>query len=155
MLVKYLRYLISDQGLLLDPNRIQCLKFPVATDQKTTSRILESGWILWELDTWFLLNSPLSLYVAQSWRTISFKLGRKHLYDSSDPENQTSQTTCFIFKNYLFIYFIFGCSGLSPVAVSRGHSSLRCTGFPFWWLFLLQGTDSRLKAFSGCSLWAQ
>ena len=55
----------------------------------------------------------------------------------------------FIYK--LFIYFIYfwlhwvfvAARGLSLVAVSRGHSSSRCTGSSLRWLLLLQGMGSR------------
>ena len=36
-----------------------------------------------------------------------------------------------------------GEQGLLFVAMRRGYSSLRCTGFSLWWLLLLQGTASR------------
>ena len=54
----------------------------------------------------------------------------------------------FFFKLILFIYFwlrwvFIAAHGLSLVAVSRGYSSLRCTGFSLRWLLLLQSTGSR------------
>ena len=55
----------------------------------------------------------------------------------------------YLFLKNLFIYFIFGCVGSLLlhvgflVAVSRGYSSLRCTGFSLWWLLLLQSMGSR------------
>ena len=62
-----------------------------------------------------------------------------------------------------FIYFIYLClrwvfvaaRGLSLVATSGGYSSLWCTGFLLWWLFLLQSTGSRPTGFSSCSTRAQ
>ena len=45
--------------------------------------------------------------------------------------------------------------GLSLVAVSRGYSSLRCTGFSLQWLLLLQSMGSRHVGFSSCGTWAQ
>ena len=49
---------------------------------------------------------------------------------------------CFLFYIYKFIYFwlrwIFvAARGLSLVAASGGHSSLRCAGFSLRWLLLL------------------
>ena len=59
----------------------------------------------------------------------------------------------FIFYKNKFIYlFIFGCvwvfvaaRGLSLVAVSRGYSSLRCTGFSLRWLLWLRSTGFSLR----------
>ena len=72
---------------------------------------------------------------------------------------------CHLFKNiylfiYLFIYFwlrwvFIAARGLSLVVVSRGHSSLRRTGFSLWWLLLLWSTGSRCVGFSSCGMWAQ
>ena len=48
------------------------------------------------------------------------------------------------FLKIIIIIIIFGalglrcCARLSPVAVSRGYSSLWCTCFSLWWLLLLQ-----------------
>ena len=39
---------------------------------------------------------------------------------------------------------------LSLVAVSGGHSSLRCTGFSLWWPLLLGSMGSRRAGFSSC-----
>ena len=51
--------------------------------------------------------------------------------------------------------------GLSLVAVSRGYSSLQCTGFSLWWLLLLQSMGSKYTGsvvaahgLSSCSAWA-
>ena len=67
----------------------------------------------------------------------------------------------FIYLFLNFIYFIFWPSwvfiaahGLSLVAASGGHSSLRCTSFSLWWLLLLRSTGSRRVGFSSCGLWA-
>ena len=55
---------------------------------------------------------------------------------------------------YLFIYFLFyfwlcwvfiAARGLSLVAVSGGHSLLRCAGFSLRWLLLLWSTGSRVR----------
>ena len=73
------------------------------------------------------------------------------------------QVHLFIFKINVFIYlFLFiyfwlhwvfvAARGLSLVAVSRGCSSLRCTGFSLWWLLLLWSTGSRCTGFSSCGL---
>ena len=56
---------------------------------------------------------------------------------------------------YLFIYFwlcwvFVAARRLSLVAVSRGYSSLWCTGFSLRWL-LLRSTGSRHVGFSSCS----
>ena len=76
----------------------------------------------------------------------------------------------FFFLNYyyyffnLFILFIIcfwlcwvfvAAHRLSLVAVSRGYSSLRCTGFSLRWLLLLQSTGSRRAGFSSCGTQAQ
>ena len=45
--------------------------------------------------------------------------------------------------------------GLSLVAVSGDYSLLRCVGFSFRWLLLLQSTGSRRAGFSSCSTQAQ
>ena len=67
---------------------------------------------------------------------------------------------CFLlFLKYLFIYFWL-CSvftavrRLSLVAVSRGYSSLRCSGFSLQWLLLLWSTGFRRAGFSSCGSWA-
>ena len=61
-------------------------------------------------------------------------------------------TLCFVltelFKNYLFIYFwlcwvFVSVRGLSPVAASGGHSSLRCAGLSLSRPLLLRSTGSR------------
>ena len=66
----------------------------------------------------------------------------------------------FLKKINLFIYLWLGwvfvaAHGLSLIAVSRGYSSLRCTGFSLWWLLLLQSKGSRHAGFSSCGTWAQ
>ena len=69
---------------------------------------------------------------------------------------------CFFKKFYLFIHlFIFWLSWvfvaarrLSLVVVSRGYSSLRCTGFSLRWLLLLWSTGSKRAGFSSCGSWA-
>ena len=60
---------------------------------------------------------------------------------------------------FLFFYFwlrwvFVAACGLSLVAVSRGYSSLGCTGFSLWWLLWLQSMGSRWGS-SSCSTWAQ
>ena len=60
----------------------------------------------------------------------------------------------------LFIYFwlhrvFIAARGLSLVAASGGHSSLRCVGFSLWWLLLLRSTGSRCTGFSSCGSRAQ
>ena len=53
------------------------------------------------------------------------------------------------FSVWLHWVFITAC-GLSLVSVSRGYSSLRCSGFPLWWLLLLWSMGSRHTGFSSC-----
>ena len=45
--------------------------------------------------------------------------------------------------------------GPSPVAVSRGYSSLWCAGFSLRWLLLLRSMGSRHAGFSSCGTQAQ
>ena len=66
----------------------------------------------------------------------------------------------FFFLINLFIYFwlhwvFIAARGLFLVAVSRGYSSLWCTGFSLRWLLLLRSTGSRHAGFSSCGTWAQ
>ena len=56
-------------------------------------------------------------------------------------------------KFYYFILFLAALGphcllSLSLVAVSRGHSSLRCMGFSFRWPLLLWSTGSKHLGFS-------
>ena len=67
----------------------------------------------------------------------------------------------FILNKFIYL-FIFGCigslllcMGFSLVAVSRGYSSLQCTGFSLQWLLLLRSMGSRHTGFSSCGTWAQ
>ena len=63
---------------------------------------------------------------------------------------------CHLFLIYLFIYLFWlhwvfvAARGLSPVAASRGHSSLQCMGFSLQW-----STGSRRAGFSSCGSRAQ
>ena len=66
----------------------------------------------------------------------------------------------FFFLINLYIYFwlcwvFIAVHGLSLVEVSRGYSSLWCTGFSLWWLLLLWSTGSKHAGFSNCGTWAQ
>ena len=68
---------------------------------------------------------------------------------------------CF-FKRLLFLilfiywlHWVFAACGLSLVVVSRGCSSLQCTGFSSQWLLLLQSVGSRWAGFGSCSTRAQ
>ena len=47
---------------------------------------------------------------------------------------------------YIWLHWVFiaGC-GLSPVAMSGSHPSLRCTDCFLWWLLLLLSTGSRVS----------
>ena len=54
---------------------------------------------------------------------------------------------CLFF--WLLWVFVAACR-LSPVAASRGYSSLQCAGFSLQWLLLLQSTGSRHMGFSSC-----
>ena len=45
---------------------------------------------------------------------------------------------------YFWLHWVFvAVRGLSPVAVSRGHSSLQCAGLSLRWLLLLWSMGSR------------
>ena len=66
----------------------------------------------------------------------------------------------FFFKKFLFIYFwlrwIFvAARGLSLLVARGGYSSMRCTGFSWQWLLLLQSTGSRCTGSSSCGTRAQ
>ena len=69
----------------------------------------------------------------------------------------------FFFLQIYFILFIYfwlcwvfvAVPGLSLVVASRGHSSMRCTGFSLWWLLLLWSIGSRHMGFSSCGVQAQ
>ena len=75
----------------------------------------------------------------------------------------TSLCHCFFFLISLFILFIYfwlrwvfiAVRGLSLAAVSRGYSSLWCTGFSLQCLLLLWSRDSRFAGFSSCGTRAQ
>ena len=93
-------------------------------------------------------------------------MGTGHMGGGGDRLRQVSErdsfasAKSFFFKLILFIYFwlrwvFVAVRGLSLVAVSRGCSSLRCTGFSLRWLLLLQNTDSRHAGFTSCGTWAQ
>ena len=57
----------------------------------------------------------------------------------------------FIHLFNFWLHWVFAAArGLSLVAVSGGYSLLRGAGFSFWWLLLLQSTDSRRAGFSSC-----
>ena len=71
---------------------------------------------------------------------------------SFQPEGLPLLFLFFFFFNkfiYLFIYYFWLCwvfvsvRGLSPVAASGGHSSLRCTALSLSWPLLLRSTGSR------------
>ena len=71
--------------------------------------------------------------------------------------NSNHYSFFFFFLNLfiLFIYFwlrwvFVAARGPSPVVVSGGHSSLRCSGLSLLWLLLLQSTGSRHVGFSSC-----
>ena len=58
-----------------------------------------------------------------------------------------------------FCFFFFGCvwvfvaaRRLSLFAARGGYSSLRCSGFSWQWLLLLQSTACRRAGFSSCSM---
>ena len=57
---------------------------------------------------------------------------------------------CFVLFCFWLRWVFIAARGLSPVAVSGGCSLLRCTGFLFWWLLLLQSAG-----FSSYGAWAQ
>ena len=70
--------------------------------------------------------------------------------------------TIFYFLKFLFIYFIYWLHWVfvaarrlfSPVASSKGYSSLQCAGFSLRWLLLLWSTGSRRTSFSSCGAWS-
>ena len=52
-----------------------------------------------------------------------------------------------LFVGFFWLCWVFiAASGLSLAVASRGYSLLKCTGFSFQWLLLLQSTDSREQA---------
>ena len=78
------------------------------------------------------------------------------LHWQADSQPLHHQGSPFFFKIILFIYFYFwlhwvfvAARGLSLVVVSRGNSSLPCSGFSLRWL-LLWSTGSRRVGFSSC-----
>ena len=70
------------------------------------------------------------------------------------------QSEILLLKNkfiYLFLAALglpVAARGVSPVVVSRGYSSLQCTGFPLQCL-LLWSMGSRRTVFSSCGTQAQ
>ena len=66
---------------------------------------------------------------------------------------------CAFCSCYLFILKLLAALGLSyctwasPVVVSGGYSSLPCSGFSLWLLWLLQSLGSRSKGLSSCGFW--
>ena len=74
----------------------------------------------------------------------------------------------FFFNYFILFYFIFGCVGssllyvgFSLVVARGGYSSLWCTGFSLWWLFLLGAWALGMGAsvvvahgLSSCGSWA-
>ena len=81
------------------------------------------------------------------------------IYNCTYPSCWQLARCCFLYLVYLFIYlfiylwlhwvFVAAC-GLTLVTVSRGYSSLWCTGFSLRWLLLLRSTGSRRAGFSSC-----
>ena len=74
--------------------------------------------------------------------------------------NFESSICQFFFFFFIIIYFwlhwVFAArGGLSLVAASGGHSSLRCTGFSLPWPPLLQSTGSKRVGLTSCGTWAQ
>ena len=60
---------------------------------------------------------------------------------------------------YVFIYLwlrwvLIAARGLSLVAMSGGHSLLRCMGLSLQWPLLLQSMGSRRAGFSSWGTWA-
>ena len=63
---------------------------------------------------------------------------------------------CFVLIYLFFAAFDLCCCARAFSSSGKwGYSLLRCVGFSFWWLLLLQGTGSRRAGFSGCGTWAQ
>ena len=82
-------------------------------------------------------------------------LGAFHISTYSHSSSSTLSLPILFFFFNVFIYFWLHCvfiavHGLSLVAASGGHSSLRCAGFSLWWLLLLRSTGSRRAGFSSC-----
>ena len=62
-----------------------------------------------------------------------------------------SKNLLLFFNLYFSLLWVFvAVRRLSLVAVSRGYSSLRCTGFSLRWLPLLRSMGSRRVGFSSC-----
>ena len=64
---------------------------------------------------------------------------------------------CGLSFHFLKIIYLFlaalglvAAHGLPLVVASGAYSSLRCVGFSFRWLLLLQSTGSRCAGFSSC-----
>ena len=124
-------------------------------------------WGLVGLEFFFFL-SVSSLFWFSSY-LCDYTLSQSSLWAILPFNPQPSVIFYFIlfFKIYLFIYFwlrwvFVAASRLSLVAVSRGYSSLRCAGFPLWWLLFLRSTGSRRPrasvvvacGLSSCGSWA-
>ena len=67
-----------------------------------------------------------------------------HLFFVSPPTLLLLPSLVSVFFFWLHWVFVAVC-GFSLVAVSGGHSSLRCAGFSLWWLLSLQSTGSRSR----------
>ena len=66
----------------------------------------------------------------------------------------SSQIIFFLINLFIYLFWLhwvfIAVHGLSPVAASRGYSSLWCTGFSLLWLLWLQSMGSRCTGFSSC-----
>ena len=128
---------------------------PIWADGGPGSSILEAGCylhFLFKRKNLLILNNLIMCVYLCIWKKM-FNLYPFYMY-----LNFCSIMYYFFFN--LFIYFwlhwvFVAARGLSLVVVSRGYSSLRCTGFSLRWLLLLQSTGSRRVGFSSCGSWAQ
>ena len=60
--VQYLRYLISEQRLHLDPDRLHCvISFPKPKTKQPTVRFSQASWLLLKLDSKFLSYGQTSV----------------------------------------------------------------------------------------------
>ena len=96
-----------------------------------------------------MLTTPV-LIPTRSWREERcFYITQR---PSTFPEN-INMYFIFIFKKFIYFclsWVFVAARRLSLVVVSRGYSSLWCTGFSLRWLLLLWTMGSRRAGFSSC-----
>ena len=109
----------------------------------------------------------ICLYRCMCYCIHTFMLAYSHEFPPTDcfymqPDFFLNKLFIYLFI-YLWLHWVFvAVRGLSLVAVSRGYSSLRCTGFSLRWLLLLQSTGCRragsvvvahgLSGFAACGI---